>query len=115
MLLHPLVDLHVVTPFWPIFMLLHPLADLHVLTPFGRFTFCYTLLADLHAVTPFWPICMLYNCSDSFALHAVTLFYDKLAYLHTATPSATIRPKYMLIHLLLFFLLASFYTSSPPS
>jgi hypothetical protein len=35
---------------------------------------------------------------DSFSLHVVTPFYDKLANLHTATPSATIRPKYLLIH-----------------
>jgi hypothetical protein len=124
MLLDPLVDFHVVTPFgrftccyslWPIYMLLHPLVDLHVVT---RFWLIYMLLH------PFLPISMLLHpfCQfacftpvpDSFSLHVVTPFYEKLANLHTATPSATIRKKYLLIHLLIFFLLASFYTASPP-
>jgi hypothetical protein len=77
-----------------------------LLHPFVRFTCCYTLFGQFACFTPI---------PDSFSLHVITPFYDKLANLHTATSSATIRPKYPMILLLLFFLLASFYNASPPS
>jgi hypothetical protein len=122
-------------PFWPISMMLHPLADFHAITPFGRFTCCYTLWPIYMLLHRFWPIPMLLHPLADF--HAVTPLLADLHALHmfpTLFPCMLLhpfmtnwpiyillhlvpqfRPKYLLIHLLLFFLLASFYADSPPS
>ena len=90
---------------WRSYMLLC-LEGLHVVTPCtitlfsDHMTMChYTIFrphdhVSLHCLSTAWLISMLLHLfPDAFALHVVTLFYDKLANLHAATPNSTILAK----------------------